>query len=103
MNELTKTQYDILERMGTEYCYPFRHFDDLNLTRKELSQEFKILREAGLVYYQRGLMTEEGYTGGSGYGIDNSSEVSRLMDEFEERNKETHEQWQNNIKRRQND
>ena len=84
MNELTETQYEILSKMSNDYCYPFYYFDDLNLTRKQLSKEFKILREAGLVYFANGLMTEEGQTGGSGYGIDNNDEVNKLMDEFEE-------------------
>lgn len=88
MNKLTETQYEILSRMDADYCYPFRHFNDLNLTKKQLSKEFKILKKAGLVYFSNGLMTEEGQTAGSGYGKNDNKrdEMYDLLTDFEERN-----------------
>jgi len=66
--KLTNNQYEILVRIEDDYwCYPFSHFDELKLTRKELSKEFKILREAGLVEFHNGLMSEEYGVAGSGY------------------------------------
>ena len=84
IEELTKTQYDILIKMSSDWCYPFSHFDELNLTRKELSKEFKILRESGLVEFCRGLMTEDGEVAGSGYGMDSVEEIDRLLEKYEE-------------------
>jgi hypothetical protein len=99
IEELTETQYNILNLMcsnewGNDYCYSFRHFDELNLTKKELSKEFKILREAGLVYFTNGLMTEEGEVCGSGYGLAYDSnfktkqEIDILIKKFEEKKME---------------
>lgn len=85
IEQLTETQYEILSMMHYDYCYPFYYFNDLKLSRKELSKEFKILREAGLVYFANGLMDEEGMVRGSGYGIDDDKEVVRLLDDFEEK------------------
>lgn len=92
IKELTETQYNILSKMSNDWCYPFRYFDDLKLTRKELSKEFKILREAELVYFSNGLMTEEGEVCGSGYGLDKTDEVYKLIDDWEEKNLPTWEE-----------
>ena len=92
IKELTEIQYDILTAMSRDWCYGFRHFDNLKLTRKELSKEFKILKEAGLVYFSNGLMTDEGEVAGSGYGIDKENEVDRLVEEWEEKNLPTYEE-----------
>lgn len=92
LKELTETQYDILSKMNNEYCYSFRHFNDLNLTKKELSREFKILRETGLVYFTNGLMNEDGKVDGSGYGLDKTDEVYKLIDDWEEKNLPTWEE-----------
>ena len=94
IKELTKIQYEILSRMSSsDYCFWFKHFDDLGLTRKELSKEFKILREAGLVYYSKGLMTDEGEVAGSGYGINNEDEVWELLEKWEEKNLPSYEDF----------
>ena len=86
MNELNEIQYDILSRMSRDWSYCFRHFDDLPLTRKELSKEFKILREARLVFFSNGLMTEDGEVCGSGYGLDNEALVEKLIEDWEIKN-----------------
>jgi len=93
IDQLTDIQYEILSRLETDYAYNFNAFDDLNLTKNELSKEFKILREAGLVYFSNGLMTEEGYTAGSGYGLEDRAKEERykLMDNYEERKAGKHE------------
>ena len=81
IKELTETQYNILSSMGRDYCYGFNYFD---YPKKQLSKEFKILREAGLVYFANGLMTEDGEVCGSGYGLNNVNEVDKLLEEWEE-------------------
>lgn len=67
--KLTKNQYDILSKMDTEYSYSFSWFEELGLTKKQLSAEFKVLRELGLVRFDRGLFDDDGMTAGSGYGL----------------------------------
>lgn len=86
INTLTETQYNILSMCSDEWCYPFSYFDDLNLSKKELSKEFKILREAGLVEFERGLINEEGYTAGSGYCLNDSAknEIAILLENYKE-------------------
>ncbi len=86
IKELTKIQYEILIRMSSSWCFGFAMFNDLGLTKKELSKEFKILKEAGLVFYARGLMTEEGEVAGSGYGIDDEDKTWELTEKWEEKN-----------------
>ena len=84
IKELTEIQYNILSVMNQDWCYPFSHFE--NLTKKELSKEFKILREAGLVYFSNGLMNEDNEVCGSGYGINSSDKLYKLTGEWEEKN-----------------
>jgi hypothetical protein len=95
ITELTEVQYDILSKMDSDYCYPFRYFDDLKLTKKELSKEFKILREADLVFFANGLMDEDGNVCGSGYGIDSmdKAKVDKLIEDWEEKNLPTLEEF----------
>lgn len=100
IKELTEIQYDILSKMSSDWCYPFRHFDELNLTKKELSKEFKILKEAGFVYFTNGLMNDDGEVCGSGYGLDKTDEVYRLIDDWEEKNLPT---WVEAVKEAEND
>tara|TARA_Y100000310_G_C20220316_1_gene595449 strand:- start:107 stop:385 length:279 start_codon:yes stop_codon:yes gene_type:complete len=86
--KLTGVQYDILILLeGCDLYYPFSHFD-VNLSRKELSKEFKILREAGLVDFSNGLMTEDCEVAGSGYGIKVGADkkIRELLNEWEENN-----------------
>ena len=85
IKQLTKVQYDILVEMEYDWCYPFRHF---NGTKKELSKEFKILREAGLVSFYNGLMTEDGEVAGSGYCLNDSAraEIAKLIEDWEDKN-----------------
>ena len=68
-----------------DWYHQFVDFYNLNLTRKELSKEFKILREAELVEFRNGII-EDGYAVGSGYCLLNYDEVARLLDEWEEKN-----------------
>jgi len=86
IKKLTKIQYDILiELVGhIDYCFAFRLWDD-KYDKKTLSKEFKILREAGFVYFCRGLINEDGQACGSGYGIeyDKQDEAYKLIDDFE--------------------
>lgn len=87
--KLTKIQYEILVELDTEWCKNFSSFEELNLTKKQLGAEFKILREAGLVEFNRGLIDDDGKVAGSGYcrvyGKDD--EINNLLEEFEELNK----------------
>lgn len=88
---LTKIQYEILTKLDSEYSYGFSWFDDLGLTRKELSAEFKVLRKIGLVEYQRGLLNDDGEVAGSGYGLPYGRKaderLGKLLKEYEEREK----------------
>lgn len=86
IKQLTDIQYGILSIMGSDWCYGFRHFDELNLTKKELSKEFKILKEARLVYFSNGLMTEENEVAGSGYGIESEAVIDKLLEDWEDFN-----------------
>ena len=81
--KLTSKQYEILSFLvGSDLFYPFSCFEG---TKKELKKEFKILREAGLVRFQNGLMTDEGMFAGSGHGVEDESRdrVSKLLKEWE--------------------
>lgn len=80
---LTKNQYEILVRLDDEYAYGFYHFSDLGLTKKQLSAEFKVLREEGLVKFCRGLMNDDGEVCGSGYTIPYHSKAFDLIKECE--------------------
>lgn len=82
IEQLTDIQYDILIEMEYDWCYPFSNF---NGTKKELSKEFKILREAGLVSFERGLMTDEGQVAGSGYCLNwkAKNEIEKLINDYE--------------------
>jgi len=84
--KLTKNQYEILTRMDNECCYPFSHFEELGLTKKQLSTEFKILREIDLVYFERGLINEDGEVAGSGYGLQpTNDEYWKLLKDYEDK------------------
>jgi hypothetical protein len=82
IKQLTEAQYEILVNMAYGWCYPFSHF---NGTKKELRKEFKILREAELVEFHTGLMTEEGFTAGSGYCKNHRKleEIDKLIEDYE--------------------
>lgn len=82
---ITKNQYDILSKLETERYFSFEYFDDLGLTKKQLSFEFKELKRMGLVEYGRGLMDDEGMVAGSGYCIkyDQDANVGTLLSEYE--------------------
>lgn len=82
INQLTEVQYDILVEMSYDWCYSFSHF---NGTREELRKEFKILREAGLVEFYNGLMTEDGFAAGSGYCLKDMArgEIEKLIEDWE--------------------
>lgn len=82
LKQLTNIQYEILVNMADDWCYPFCHFDG---TKKELRREFKILREAELVEFHTGLMTEEGVTAGSGYCKNHRKleEIDKLIEDYE--------------------
>ena len=84
IRELTGVQFDILDSMSWDLGYPFRHFEG---TKEEVRKELHILRDAGLVQYWRGLMTDEGMTAGSGYGLNCKARniIEKLMKEWEEK------------------
>jgi len=88
IKQLTINQYEILIQLVTDWYYPFSHFENLRLTRKVLSKEFKILREAGLVQFSNGLMTEDGEVAGSGYGrrFIANGEINKLTEDWEVKN-----------------
>lgn len=68
---LTENQIKILKQFqgNYEWCYTFAHFDDLGMDRKQLSKEFKSLRDLELVTFERGLMDDDGMVAGSGYAL----------------------------------
>lgn len=75
MNEkpLTDTQRRVLESLAREdvgwYC-PFGTIEgNLNLDRNTVRKACRDLASMGLAEYKRGLVDEDGRTGGSGYGI----------------------------------
>lgn len=85
---LTRNQYEILVRMDIfgEWYYPYSHFKETGLDLATLKKEIKILRDLGLVRYQRGLMDDDGMVAGSGHGISykKTSLVSSLLKKYEE-------------------
>lgn len=66
---LTKLQYDILMEMDTEYCFGFSRFKNIESDKKILSNEFKKLKDMGLVDFHKGLLDDDGKVAGSGYSI----------------------------------
>lgn len=85
MRELNDIQYEMLIIMDYEWCYPYKHFDKMEISREFLKKEMKALREAGLVEFHRGLMDEEGMVAGSGHSLSykNRIEIKNLIRNYE--------------------
>ena len=83
IRQLTDIQFEILDSMSWDWGYPFRHFDG---TKEEVRKELHILRDAGLVQYWRGLMTDDGEIAGSGYALNCNAKniIEKLMKDWEE-------------------
>lgn len=86
IKDLTENQYKILNFLhDEEWCYPYAPIEEeTKLPRSILEKEVKVLREAGLVSYIRGLVTEEGNFAGSGFC--RTEKVDALINKYEETN-----------------
>lgn len=90
---LSKIQYEILSLLDTEYCYSFDYLIGYHpeWTKPQLSKEFKLLREMGLVEFNRGLLNDDGEAAGSGYcllyGSTAQEKRNKLIEEYNLKNK----------------
>jgi hypothetical protein len=89
ITKLTNQQYKVLVWLDWEMCSNYyRIQEDTGLDRKTLKAVIKELKDAGLVVYQRGLMTEDGLAAGSGFcqNYKKIMQINVLMQEYEKQN-----------------